>query len=133
MGTGSHNKKRARIKGSEYAPSGVSRPRKISSQANHPARTLLTTKLKKADDGKFTVVNRRNLSVANAPDIPVNDPRTTEQILEAWFVPADEYGWDEAYVNSFVEKSQRPPTEDPDDNKSKKQPGKGVCTIPVCS
>ncbi|KAJ3510330.1 hypothetical protein NMY22_g16006 [Coprinellus aureogranulatus] len=78
------------------------------------ARTLPTSKLKTTGVGLFRVCNARTASGVAVPNVRVNDPRATEDILEDWLSKGNNYGWDEAYINSFVENDLPPPTEDPE-------------------
>lgn len=75
-------------------------------------------------------MSSRGMSGASVPNISLNDPRSTEEILESWYEASDNYGWDEAYTSSFVEKDLRPPTEDPEITVGGSKPKvKGVSTI----
>ncbi|KAJ3533340.1 hypothetical protein NMY22_g7373 [Coprinellus aureogranulatus] len=69
---------------------------------------LQTTKLKSTGAGGFKVCTSRGASGVTVPNVPVNDPRSTEEILDQWLEPAECYGWDEGYVSSFVEKDIPP-------------------------
>ncbi|KAJ3550384.1 hypothetical protein NMY22_g526 [Coprinellus aureogranulatus] len=85
------------------------------------SRTLQTRKLKKAVSGGFKVVSSRGISGASIPNIPVNDPRSTEEILDSYYTVSDSYGWDEAYVDDLVDKNLSPVGEDPESNEASQQ------------
>lgn len=120
-------KKRKRIKGTSYTSStGL---KNTPSQSAHHARTLHTKKLKKTDDGGFTVASSRGLSGVSVPNVSINDPRSTEEILESWISPSESFGWDEDYINSFIENDLRPPDQDPEQPTTANKPAiKGVCS-----
>lgn len=103
--------KRKKIRETAYVPKTYVNP---SKQSGSDSRTLQTTKMKKADTGGFKILNSRGISSASVPNVSMNDPRSTEEILESWYDASDSYGWDEAYVKSFVDKDIKPPSEDPD-------------------
>lgn len=117
-------KKRKRIKGTSYTPDVISKnPSKNSASQ---ARTLQTTKLKSISGG-FRVASSRGISGVSVPNVDINDPRSTEDIIDSWFETPEEYGWDEAYVNGFVEKETVPPSQDPETAaQPTKSTGKGV-------
>lgn len=127
MGKSKPPPKSCRIKESAYTPTAHLRtPSKPSAS---DSRTLQTTKLKKTETGGFKLVSSRGISGLNAPNVCSNDPRSTEEILESWYDASKDYGWDEAYVKSFVEKDMRPPTQDPETTtEANKSPRKGVST-----
>ena len=98
------------------------------------ARTLQTTKLKATGGGFFRVSSSRGHSGVTVPHVQINDPRTTEDILEEWFSSALNLGWDEGYVNSFVDRNLIPPTCDPDTPPQTTQTSrKGVSTVHASS
>ena len=118
--------KKRKVKESCYAPS--SHLRSPCDEVAGKSRTLQTRKLKKTETGGFKVVSSRGISGASVPNVDINDPRSTEEILESWFSGPDSYGWDEGYINSFVEKDLRPPEHDPEAATDARKPsGKGVC------
>lgn len=123
------DRKKRRIKSSGYTPSGGLRlPVQSSEHAVQEARTLQTRKLKKTEAGGFRVASSTALSGLSVPNIAINDPRSTEEILDSWFAASESYGWDDGYVNSFVEKDVRPPDQDPELPAQTKAPQvKGVC------
>ncbi|KAJ3531990.1 hypothetical protein NMY22_g7930 [Coprinellus aureogranulatus] len=117
-------RKKLKIKGSAYTP--VLSNERNAQASSSIARTLHTTKLKFSGDGVLKVCNSRGISSVAVPNVPINDPRSTEEILESWLSPSREYGWDAAYVNSFIEKDIRPPNRDPEPGgKYPEGPGKG--------
>lgn len=70
--------------------------------------------MKKTEAGGFRIENSRGISGVSVPNVSMNDPRSTEEILDSWYEASDLYGWDEAYVNSFVDKNLQPPEQDPE-------------------
>ncbi|KAJ3525770.1 hypothetical protein NMY22_g10437 [Coprinellus aureogranulatus] len=117
------SKKKPKIKGSSYIPGTCAQPKLENSAAI--TRTLQKTKLKSVGQGGFKLCSSRGLSGVAVPNIAVNDPRSTEDILEGWYSGAEAYGWDEAYVNSFVDKDMRPPDRDPEEPVTANSASKG--------
>ncbi|KAJ3529892.1 hypothetical protein NMY22_g8804 [Coprinellus aureogranulatus] len=103
--------RKKKIKSSTYTPGDVDRRPSHSAAA---ARTLQTTKFKSCGQGKFKMCSSRGTSGVAVPNVAINDPRSTEEILDGWFSTSKNLGWDEAYVNSFVENDLVPPQCDPE-------------------
>ncbi|KAJ3516504.1 hypothetical protein NMY22_g14191 [Coprinellus aureogranulatus] len=119
----SKSKKKAKIKGSSYTPGTCAQPTLENSAA--VARTLQKTKLKSVGRGGFKLCSSRGVSGVAVPNVLANDPRSTEDILDGWYAGAENYGWDEAYVKSFMEKDMRPPDRDPEEPVTANGAGKG--------
>ncbi|KAJ3530921.1 hypothetical protein NMY22_g8368 [Coprinellus aureogranulatus] len=112
MGKSSGSPKKRKLKSSDYVP--ISHLQRPSNPETLNSRTLQSTKLKKSSTGGFKIVNTRGISGSSVPNGLVNDPQSTEEILASWYAVSEQYGWDEAYVNSFVEKDLMPPNQDPE-------------------
>ncbi|KAF5332217.1 hypothetical protein D9611_008019 [Ephemerocybe angulata] len=85
-------------------------------------------KLKSHEVGGFKVATKAAASGVCAPDVAVNDSRTTEEILASWIDAGEENGWDPAYMESFLERDLPPPMEDPEDetnSESRRPTGQG--------
>ncbi|KAJ3547243.1 hypothetical protein NMY22_g1724 [Coprinellus aureogranulatus] len=117
------SQKKPKLKGSSYTPGSCAQPKLDNSAA--VARTLQKTKLKANGQGGFKLCSSRGVSSVAVPNVPVNDPRSTEEILDGWYSGAKDYGWDEAYVNSLVENDLRPPDRDPEEPVNPRTSGKG--------
>lgn len=129
MVNGTQPSKKRKIKSSAYVP--TSHLRSPGKRGPGESRTLQSTKLKKTELGGFKVVNTRGVSGVNVPNISINDPRTTEEILESFYSASEDYRWDEAYVNGFIDQEIEPPTQDPEAAAGfSATPKKGVRHIP---
>lgn len=117
--------KRTRLKLSSFTPATSS----ANLHSASVARTLPTAKHKSAANGRFKVHNARGVSGVAVPNVPINDPRSTEDLLDDWLAPCNDLGWDEGYVNSFVEKDIPPPKNDPEVPVKPAQTGKGVSSL----
>ncbi|KAF6744519.1 hypothetical protein DFP72DRAFT_993376 [Ephemerocybe angulata] len=93
---------------------------------SRPFRSLQTTKLKTLEYGGFRVASKAAPSGVCAPDVAVNDSRTTEEILASWLDARDDNGWDPAYTESFLERDLPPPMEDPEDETGGLAPKEGT-------
>ncbi|KAF6747272.1 hypothetical protein DFP72DRAFT_1075528 [Ephemerocybe angulata] len=79
-------------------------------------RTLRTVKMKVSLAGGYKVCHTTQMSAVNVSNVPLNDSRTTEEILKAWLHATQAHGWEQGYVNSFLEHEQPPPEGDPETN-----------------
>ncbi|KAF6741966.1 hypothetical protein DFP72DRAFT_994725 [Ephemerocybe angulata] len=126
----SSKKKPSKIKMSTYTPSTLDAPPPVGGLSSSTSRTLQTTKLKSHALGGFKVAALAAPSGVHAPDVTVNDTRTTEEILASWATAGELNGWDRAYVDSFLENDLPPPMEDPevsDEEPTRKRPkGQGA-------
>ena len=121
-----HRKKKSKV--STCTPK-TSLERAPIQNTSEGTRTLQSTKLKAKGDGRFRLRTSRGTSGVAVPNVVVNDPRTTEEILDEWFSGVTNFGWDEGYVNSFVNKDLAPPTSNPDvPSQSTRTSRKGVST-----
>ncbi|KAF5340022.1 hypothetical protein D9611_012449 [Ephemerocybe angulata] len=100
---------------SVYTPSTHTTPAGLQEGQSTSFRSLQTTKLKSLQSGGFKVAKKAAASGVCAPNVTVNDSRTTEEILASWIDARDEHGWDPAYTESFLERDLLPPMEDPED------------------
>jgi hypothetical protein len=94
-----------------------------ASQGRSVGTTITNTKLKAKGNGGFVVTGSTQFSGINttrAPEIPKG---TVLDLLQAWNRVALGNGWDQNYVNSFIENEDVPPTHDPDLPSRSREPG----------
>ncbi|KAF6758442.1 hypothetical protein DFP72DRAFT_1064583 [Ephemerocybe angulata] len=122
----SSGKASKKLKMSVYIPATVQGPVPVGGSSTSTARTLQTTKLKTLTTGGFKIATLAALSGVHAPDVSINDHRTTEEILASWVSASEQNGWDRAYMESFLERDLAPPTEDTEsedeDKRTRKRP-----------
>ncbi|KAF6754839.1 hypothetical protein DFP72DRAFT_1067991 [Ephemerocybe angulata] len=106
--------KKPKIKMSMYTPSTLDAPLALDERVSSSSRSLQTVKLKGFASGGFKVATNAAPSGICAPDVAINDSRTTEEILASWAETREDNGWDQAYFDSFFEKDLPPPTQDPE-------------------
>ncbi|KAF6750496.1 hypothetical protein DFP72DRAFT_991595 [Ephemerocybe angulata] len=130
--------KKPKIKMSIYTPTTLDAPLAPDEHVSSSSRSLQTVKLKTLASGGFKVATRAAPSGICAPDVAINDSRTTEEILASWAETREDNGWDQAYFDSFFEKDLPPPTQDPesegerDTRRPAGQGGRGIRSSDMC-
>ncbi|KAF6752347.1 hypothetical protein DFP72DRAFT_850145 [Ephemerocybe angulata] len=115
--------KKSKIKISAYTPTTLDAPPPpLTDIRASTSRTLQTTKLKSHTIGGFKLATQASASGMCAPDVKVNDSRTTEEILASWLDAGEEHGWDPAYIDSYLERDLRPPLSDPEESEGLSEP-----------
>ncbi|KAF6755728.1 hypothetical protein DFP72DRAFT_990059 [Ephemerocybe angulata] len=108
----SAGKRKQKLAGHLSIPGASSIPKKHDSAAS---RTLRTLKMKaNPQTGRYKVYHGTQMSTVNVPNVSMNDSRTTEEILKAWLLATQTHGWEQSYVDSFLDNEQRPPESDPE-------------------
>ena len=85
--------------------------------------TLVINTLKAVRGGGYKVSGSTTFSGINTSCVPEAPKSTVLDLLRAWNGVAKGNGWDQGYVDSFLELEELPPTHDPDLPGHSKEPG----------
>lgn len=87
--------------------------------------------MKRTANGTLKVVNHKVLEDADATVERPTRGKTLEQAIAEFMRDSEEKGWDQGYVDTFLEKENIPEgiEIDGDETVSKREAGVGVCSI----